>query len=796
MTAQVDPGPGSTNWTTSAAGFTFAGQSAKWTVTVAGVSTFVYGYERTSPIDCDRWAAGGGGEDACTQFGTDDAVSTSVSVTRVGGFTSAKVYPSSAVVSSSLAGGVLTMQLKKNRHVIIEANGSRQHTLRISSCPLREAVPGGAINWTAYGPRTVTGVSTANNITFGSAHGLSANWKVKLWSTGTLPTAVGGDLDNDTHYFVRVVDATNIELARTSGGAAIDLTGIGSGTITVYRSELTSGVLYFPPGLHRIGRLFDLSSNTTVYLDHGAVVIGSFDVRQTNGVLGMGLGVLSPTTHSSETVAGLPSFFDQITYAPWFGYDGLQFSHDNEVRDITIIGYPYYLTFKGVNRWVRTKVHAPWYWSCDGYKSTYRSSSDLTCSVTGCFGQVADDALDLTDWFSSCTFSDSMLTTTQNSVVVHGYFPNPFYANASLVQNSTFMHYGIEDTEQDYDFPCRGQNVILKSWVDGFANEKGEGSYNFTMRDCEVVGPVNSRVFSIANRLHPFSVAGLGPLRRDGFGEIAGIVIDGLTVEEEPGQPSILEGWDWTNTPRDIEVRGWRVAGELVTGARWLSFVEQNAFPYFVTIEGQPVVTNVELCNRALAYIGESPFVSSISPPDDSKAAKLCAKFYAQAFNEITQGHEWGWATKRIALTEVVDGGNDFYRYCYEEPAGLLRAFEMLPKGAPDGYRDAKGERIKFRREIDPDGIHRLWSNLPDAWLRYSVYVTDPNQLDPWAQEALVLNLAAKLVGAIMQGKEGQTAMAQYLQLAAQHISRAKANDGNQRILTPEAKVSWLEGRE
>ena len=55
---------------------------------------------------------------------------------------------------------------------------------------------------------------------------------------------------------------------------------------------------------------------------------------------------------------------------------------------------------------------------------------------------------------------------------------------------------------------------------------------------------------------------------------------------------------------------------------------------------------------------------------------------------------------------------------------------------------------------------------------------------------------AAKLVAAIMQGKEGQNAMAQYLQLAQMHINQARINDGNQRVIKPQQNVVWNAGRE
>lgn len=80
--------------------------------------------------------------------------------------------------------------------------------------------------------REVAAVSTTSNrLTFVAPHGFSQDDQVTITVTagGSVPTG----LTYGTTYFVRVVDAKTIELSATMGGAAIDITGAGSGTFRV-----------------------------------------------------------------------------------------------------------------------------------------------------------------------------------------------------------------------------------------------------------------------------------------------------------------------------------------------------------------------------------------------------------------------------------------------------------------------------------------------------------------------------------------------------------------------------------
>lgn len=65
-----------------------------------------------------------------------------------------------------------------------------------------------------------------------TAHAIPANTVVRVESVGG---SVPAGLSTTVAYYVLVSDADNIQFSLTSGGAAVDITGAGSGTLYLYR---------------------------------------------------------------------------------------------------------------------------------------------------------------------------------------------------------------------------------------------------------------------------------------------------------------------------------------------------------------------------------------------------------------------------------------------------------------------------------------------------------------------------------------------------------------------------------
>jgi len=780
MVVTVYPGPG-----------TSAHQSNQYAVTVNGTPAYVYGWARTAPSwNTQGWSAGESPYQSWLTWAADETVT--VVVTRLAGaITSATVYPTEDGITKSIAGGVLTLTVPANRRLQVEINGSKRDWLWLFSSP-PITIPGGTTSWATYGPRTVSAVSAAGDtLTVPSGHGLVANERVRFYTTGTYPTAVGGDLTEADFYYVTNPLATTIQLSRTSGGAAIDITSAGSGTMQVYRTRAPAAPLFFPAGSWRIGRLFEMQDGFPVYLDGSAHVYGSFDLRETlAGSDLIGHGSIKSNVSTWEVVVALPDFDTQLSYCAFFGKKSGVFARDNKVEGVTVYGAPYY-TFAGYEfcEAVNVQVINGWTENTDGFDLIQRDTSTKLATVQDCLTWCGDDSLKSDSDYGGVEVNNVYCVQSASSSILVDYFGFPRFEGTQRTYTNIYARsLQLEGGEEQSFYPT---HCIVKAWVD--TDDSAQGSFDFSIDGLTVVGDLRQPLFSMEVRNYPFD-----DTRGSQKGQVAFFTVANVTAPATPMLSRIL-GTGWADAPHDIAFQNVVIDGVRLTAANWTDHFEQNAYPYNITVEGQPVVTAVELCNRALAYIGESPYITAIAPPDDSKAAKLCAKFFLPALHEVAQGHEWSWSTQRSELVEVVDGGNEFYRYCYEIPAGMLRLIELLPEGAPDGYRDRNGDRVNYRIERDADGVQRIWSNLPNAWARYSVYVTDPNLLDPWGQEAVAANLAAKLSAAIMQGKEGQATMAQYLQLAQQHIARAKANDGNQRVTKtlPGEGCPWLgEGRE
>lgn len=111
---------------------------------------------------------------------------------------------------------------------------------------------------TASTDKTVSAVNTTTDALTVTAHGFSTNTAIVFTSSAaTPPPLLAGKL-----YFAIVVDANTIKVAEWKDGPAIDITGAGSGTITVcaarvfsitYQTTVAGDQTYLP--LKSAGRL-------------------------------------------------------------------------------------------------------------------------------------------------------------------------------------------------------------------------------------------------------------------------------------------------------------------------------------------------------------------------------------------------------------------------------------------------------------------------------------------------------------------------------------------------------------
>lgn len=192
----------------------------------------------------------------------------------------------------------------------------------------------------------------------------------------------------------------------------------------------------------------------------------------------------------------------------------------------------------------------------------------------------------------------------------------------------------------------------------------------------------------------------------------------------------------------------------------------------------------IDICNIALAHLGDDASVASIDPPEGSAQAEHCARFYPIARDALLEMHDWNFATKRVTLAALaVDSFN--WAYAYAKPNGVIRALAVLPPSA-SSYAESQDY------EIDGDTI---LTNQDDAVLRYTSSVTDTTKFPPLFTEALTWLLASYLAGPVIKGDSGAAMARSCLQSFAIPFSTAKVSDANQQRTKPEHVPSWIAGR-
>lgn len=180
--------------------------------------------------------------------------------------------------------------------------------------------------------------------------------------------------------------------------------------------------------------------------------------------------------------------------------------------------------------------------------------------------------------------------------------------------------------------------------------------------------------------------------------------------------------------------------------------------------------SSIDICNLALAHIGDEASVSAISPPDGSIQASHCARFYPIARDQLLEMHAWSFAVTRVTLA-ATGTPPDQWAYQYAFPANALKILKVLPEGVAT---DEESE--DFELETLSDGTRVILTNAELATARYIKQVTDTTKFTPLFVSALSWSLASMLCGPITKDlakKEGayKTFLVEF--------GRAAASDAN-----------------
>ena len=180
------------------------------------------------------------------------------------------------------------------------------------------------------------------------------------------------------------------------------------------------------------------------------------------------------------------------------------------------------------------------------------------------------------------------------------------------------------------------------------------------------------------------------------------------------------------------------------------------------------MATETEICNLALAHLGEDS-ITSLS--DGTPRAIACALQYPLTRDEVMRSHRWNFLITRAVLTASGTAPAFGFAKKYQLPADCLRVCEVNDSEFGDVNTDAYSIEDNF-----------LLTDATSVNLVYVRQETDTDGYDPLFVRALAIKLAVALSETI-RGTTGKTAelLQAYERVTAPLARRVDANEGRRR---------------
>lgn len=199
-------------------------------------------------------------------------------------------------------------------------------------------------------------------------------------------------------------------------------------------------------------------------------------------------------------------------------------------------------------------------------------------------------------------------------------------------------------------------------------------------------------------------------------------------------------------------------------------------------------VTEAQICNLALAHLKQTKTTISNLTTDSGNTAVQCRIHYDVCRRFVLVDHDWNFATRRIALTDISSDPMSpvtwNYRYDYPSNCLKIQEIERLSKSNPP---------IPFRIEQEDDGSGlSILTDQEDARAIFTVDESNTNLFSPGFVTSLSWYLASELVPALAGSDTTQEAT---LTVYRNSLLAAQAIDSNEGQQDPDLNSPWERAR-
>lgn len=197
-------------------------------------------------------------------------------------------------------------------------------------------------------------------------------------------------------------------------------------------------------------------------------------------------------------------------------------------------------------------------------------------------------------------------------------------------------------------------------------------------------------------------------------------------------------------------------------------------------------MSELDICNFALSSLGLEDIATLGTATAEERA---CSKFYPHIRDVYLQEHDWSFASKTIELVEVdpLPDGYERFQKGYEYPSDCLKARNIRDGESNYVYRFI----IKDYAIAGPSDAKIILTNLPDAFLEYTVALTDTDLFNSVFTNALSKKLAFEISWQLTKDRKIQKQAYDQFLLAD---DAAKQHDSSEQM-PEEIPLTWQEAQ-
>ena len=197
-------------------------------------------------------------------------------------------------------------------------------------------------------------------------------------------------------------------------------------------------------------------------------------------------------------------------------------------------------------------------------------------------------------------------------------------------------------------------------------------------------------------------------------------------------------------------------------------------------------MTNTDICNMALSYLGKGKIISIDT--DTSEEAVQCRMHYDHCRRMLLSKYTWVFAKRIEKLAqcfETVPG----WDYCYGYPAKCLAVRYVFDK---DLKNVASLKKNPFEVAMLHDNQKVIMTNIEKAWVEYTQDTVEVDLFSEEFIEALAHYLAASMALALNGNAAIQQTQLQLYQIA---FEAAKTGTANEREALPTFPEDYCNAR-